>query len=176
MLRSLSIFVALLICLPSTANDAVDKVTLSYVPQIGLTGRIESYGDRLKIQNGIESIEMSMTGSMQFEMAEHRDGVLSLYTDPEFNIETSKSEMKQFLDPILGALSSIEMRAVISDKGEMLRLEGMEPVLATTRKSVGTLIETLPDEHKPMMNRMVEASLSEKQSLAIVFQNLETLL
>jgi len=172
MLRSISIVVALLICLPSAANDSVDKVTLSYVPQPGLTGHIEFYGDRLKIQHGIESIEMSMTGKMRSKTVKHPDGVLSLHTDPEFSIETSKGEMKQFLDPILGALSSIEMRAVISDTGELLKLEGMEQALDTTRQTVNTLIQTLPDELKPMMNGMVEASLSEEALLLKAQKNL----
>jgi len=162
MFRSILIVIALLTGSHAQANDSVDKVILTYVPQPGLTGYIEYYGDRLKIQDGVESIEMSMTGTVLAKTVKHPDGVLSLTTEPTFNFETSNTEMKQFMDPILGALSSVEIRAVISDEGELLRLEGMEQALATTRKSVSTLIDTLPVDFKPMMNNLVNASLSEE--------------
>jgi len=154
--------------LPVEADEAAEigeTVTLTYVAQPYVTAYIDYYGDVIEVKDGVETVQMTMSGSQRSQSSAHPDGILVKTDQHEFDIETDDEQISQFMDPILEAMSSVEVSAVISDAGEISKLEGMKPILESTNKSISDMIETLPEEIKPMVNSLAETSLTEEAVL-----------
>jgi len=165
MLRYLLLTAFLLNSLFAMADEADDTVTLTYVPQPDVTAMVELIRDRIKVKDGVETVLMTMAGSMRTQTSAHPDGLLARSDQSKFNIETEDEELREFMDPILEAMSSIDFSVVIADSGELTKLDGMKPLLESTRKAIDEMIETMPEQFKPMMNALVESSLNEEAML-----------
>jgi len=160
---------ALLFCFSISADEVGEKVTLKYVAEPDITANIELFSDRIKIQDGVETVQMTMSGTLRTQTSAHPDGILAKADQYDINIETENKELKQFLDPLLETVSSVELNAVISDTGEITKLEGMKPILESTREAITNMAQGMPEEVKPMMDAMVksiiETSLTEEAML-----------
>lgn len=162
MYRIIVAIAALLIFMPVLADEAGETVTLMYVAQPDVTSHVHFTGETISVRDGVETVQMTMSGSQRVQTSAHPDGIVVRSDQHEFNFETEQSELKQYIDPALEMMSSIEVTSVVSDTGEFLKLEGMKPFLDSAKQSFNKMMETYPEEIKPMMNALLSATLTEE--------------
>lgn len=171
MLRIVILFIASSISFSVTSYETGETVLLKYVAEPGVTYFEEIEAEILKVKSGIESLERSVSGKTRIQLVEHSEGILVRGDLVYYSVETEDSDMKEYMDPFYEKLQPDSMSVVVSDLGKFLRLEGAQPELESSWRSVDDLIENSPDELRSMLSSLAETWLSEEVILAQSKQN-----
>jgi len=170
MLQIIIFFLALAISFPAISDEPVETISLQFVAEPGTKFSAELEAELIKVKNGIESVQRSVTGKIRLEIREHPDGFLFQSNNYDFKVETEDSDLKQYMNPFFEELYNKNVGTVVSESGEFLRLEGMQAILEANRGSLNKLIENYPDEVKATLASLMESYLIEESILLEVRQ------
>ena len=171
MLRNVIFVGTLGITFPATADENRETVLLKYAAEAGATYSAEIDTEIIKVKNGIESVQRSISGRMRMQLQEHPDGILARSDLVDIKVETENLDLNQYMNPFYEEMYSVSMSAVIAESGEFLRLEGMQSILEAKRDSVSKLIQNSPDELKAMQTSFADTWLNREAILVQVKQN-----
>lgn len=159
------IFLLTSIFFTAHADEQGDTVLLQYSGAAGSKAVGEVYADTIKIENGKETVEMTMEGSLKLHATEHADGTLYRQFDNNISVNTDMDQMQGFMRPIIEAYSNMEMRSVVSPEGEILTLEGLDEAISATQEALKGLAEDVPEEAKPYFDMVLNNAVSEETLL-----------
>ena len=160
MLRPITAISVLLLSFPIAADDISDTVALTYVALPDVSASVEFSGERISIREDVETVQFTMSGSIETQSSTHPDGILVRTNQTDVSFDSDNPEFREFMAPMMESLSSVELSSVISESGEMLTLEGMDSVLAVTKTQTRSIIDKMPDKLKTGMHALVDATLN----------------
>ena len=166
-------YLAITLCLSCTAvaDEVSDTVSLNFDWNTGLQSRGEAYAERIKVKNGEQEVQMTMTADVQSRIESHSEGFLLIQDTNNVEFDADFGEMSDYMKPMMESVSSIEIQAVISSDGELLSVEGMEPIISGLNESMDLIIKDAPDEIKPMLNNLKPQLVSEDKILSQVYES-----
>jgi len=147
----------------SLPTEVGETVTLTYVAVPDVTAHVDYYNETINIKDGIETVEETNSGSSRLRSSAHPDGILWREDQRVFDLEIKNPKVQKHLAPALEALSSIETKSVVSDTGELLKFEGMEPVSELVKQSFNDMLATSREEARPIFEAIGESLLTEEE-------------
>jgi hypothetical protein len=143
--------IVLLMTVPASveAQDAPsgDVVATSFAWPVGTEGAVTTYQRMLRAGDGTDS-DIVVEGSYDFRVEAHDQGILVRHT----NFVTTNFASVPALAPdnplslLYTRLGSITPNYVVSERGELLRVEGVEEMRDGMREVLGPLLDSLPDQ------------------------------
>lgn len=161
-----SLIIALGICCTVVADEVSDTVTLRFNWEAGIESRAELFAETIRVKNGEQQIQMSMTGEGLSRLESHPDGLLLVQRTDNVNTELDMGELSGFIKPIMEAVTSTEIKSVVSDAGELMAVQGLEPIVAGIVESVNLIIDDAPEDMQPVLDNMLPQMVSEEKFIS----------
>lgn len=152
-------FTAAALCSSPVLSDAV---SLQFVGQHNEVATVDAYFDRITVRDGKEHVELTMLGSYQSRTTKHSEGFLIRQDQHAFKMDNASDSAVSELDPIFEALQSMQTDKLISEVGELVRLENLDDAIESTRARLVPMIEAVPSHLESSFTLMLEQALSKE--------------
>ena len=161
---------SLFLTLPALADEVNDTVALTFDWSDVGNSRVEFVAERIQISDGVRSVQSTMTGEGRARLQTHPKGFQ--ITQNQFNVklDTDMGELTNFLKPMIESVTSMETKTVVSETGELLDIEGLEPAIESLKKSMNVLIDDSPEEVRSMMQNLIPQLVSEEAITKSVYE------
>lgn len=163
--------VAVILSAPLMADEVGDTVVLQFNWQAGIHSSAKVVAERVSVKNDQETIQSTMTANVISRLEAHPDGFSVFQTTDNVNIQADMGEMTQYIKPLMESVSTVDTQYIVSNTGELLDIEGLEPVIESLRETIGLMVDDSPAEIKPVLNNMATQMVNKEHMVSKAFDS-----
>ncbi|NIQ31975.1 MAG: hypothetical protein GTN89_16900, partial [Acidobacteria bacterium] len=124
------------------ADTAGEVVAIRFDWPVGLRAEVTASRQRERETEGKTS-GFSLTSQYRFETSEHDAGLLVSVTDFRISGFSADPAVTDFFANVQSKLSGIAPNYVVSRRGELLQLQGLDEIVARSRALLGPMLDSL---------------------------------
>lgn len=133
---------------PVVADEAGEVVKLEFAMEAGLEAHTKFIAEQVRVKNGEEQVHATMNAEGRFRIEGHPEGLVIIQNFDDVDFDADMGEHTDLMTKMVETASAVETRYIISNNGEILGVEGLEPLIEILQKTTESIIDDFPEEVK----------------------------